>query len=115
MRGLGALCSTPFSLLLSSDHRFPDFITVCCTFITLLHAYLKGIYAATRTQLADGCAFVSLLQCGKQEEGRLESPLDAPWLQWCADFQDAARELAEREMTEGKVAFDPTDEVRPER
>ena len=58
------------------------------------------------------CAFVSLLQCGKQEEGRLESPLDAPWLQWCADFQDAARELAQREMTEGKVAFDPTDEVR---
>ena len=55
------------------------------------------------------------MQCGKQEEGRLESPLDAPWLQWCADFQDAARELAEREMTEGKVAFDPTDEVRPER
>ena len=57
---------------------------------------------------------MSLLQCGKQEEGRLESPLDAPWLQWCADFQDAARELAEREMTEGKVAFDPTDEVRPD-
>ena len=54
------------------------------------------------------------MQCGKQEEGRLESPLDAPWLQWCADFQDAARELAEREMTEGKVAFDPTDEVRPD-
>ena len=37
LRGLGALCSTRFSLLLSSDHRFPDFITVCCTFITPLH------------------------------------------------------------------------------